>query len=48
MPGLPVTADVEIKWVDSQNLTPENIGEVLGDCSGILVPGGFGDRGIEA
>ena len=37
----------EIKWVDSEELTQENINDVLGDCKGILVPGGFGDRGIE-
>ena len=37
---------VNIKWVDSETVTPENIAEQLGDVSGILVPGGFGDRGI--
>ena len=37
----------DIKWVDSEELTQENIDDVLGDCKGILVPGGFGDRGIE-
>jgi CTP synthase len=40
-------AVMEIKWVDSEELTEDNIASVLGDCSGILVPGGFGDRGIE-
>ena len=40
-------AQVQIKWIDSETLTPENAGELLGDVSGILVPGGFGDRGIE-
>lgn len=40
-------ADVEIKWVDSELVTKENVAEILGDVSGILVPGGFGDRGIE-
>lgn len=38
---------VNIKWVDSETVTPENVDELLGDVSGILVPGGFGDRGIE-
>ena len=37
----------DIKWVDSEELTQENINDVLGDCEGILVPGGFGDRGSE-
>lgn len=38
---------VNIKWVDSELLSAENVDEILGDVSGILVPGGFGDRGIE-
>lgn len=45
--GVANRADVEIKWVDSEQLNPSNVAEVLGDVSGILVPGGFGDRGIE-
>ena len=45
--GTACDSHVDIKWVDSQTLTAENIEAVLGDCSGILVPGGFGDRGIE-
>ncbi|MBP1933995.1 CTP synthase [Ammoniphilus resinae] len=40
-------SDVEIKWVDAEDVTPENVRELLGDVDGILVPGGFGDRGIE-
>ena len=38
---------VNIKWVDSEQVTADNVEEMLGDVSGILVPGGFGDRGIE-
>ena len=38
---------VDICWVDSSKLTQENAEAVLGGCAGILVPGGFGDRGIE-
>ena len=38
---------VNIKWVDSEQLNDDNVEEVLGDVSGILVPGGFGDRGID-
>ena len=37
----------DIRWIDSETVTGENAGAVLGDCDGILVPGGFGDRGIE-
>lgn len=40
-------ASVTIKWIPSDTLTKENAKELLGDVSGILVPGGFGDRGIE-
>lgn len=38
---------VNIKWVDSETVTAENVQDILGDVNGILVPGGFGDRGIE-
>ncbi len=38
---------VQIQWIDSETVTPENVTEVLGDCNGLLVPGGFGNRGIE-
>ena len=40
-------ARADIKWVDSEELCEENVGDVLGGADGILVPGGFGDRGIE-
>ena len=36
-----------LNGIDSEELTPENIDEYLGDVSGILVPGGFGSRGVE-
>ena len=45
--GTACGAQVDIQWVDSQHLTAENLTEMLCGCSGILVPGGFGDRGIE-
>ena len=38
---------VEIKWVDAEEVTEATVEELLGDCQGILVPGGFGDRGIQ-
>jgi CTP synthase len=38
---------VTVKWVDSEEVTEDNVSAVLGGCHGILVPGGFGDRGIE-
>ena len=45
--GLAHKSNVEIKWVDSETVTKENVGEILGDVSGIIVPGGFGDRGTD-
>ncbi|ERM17024.1 CTP synthase [Brevibacillus sp. 7WMA2] len=45
--GFANDTDIEIKWVNSEEVTDENVAEVLGDVHGILVPGGFGDRGIE-
>ncbi len=39
--------NVDIKWVNSEFLDEGNIKEELDDVDGILVPGGFGDRGIE-
>ena len=45
--GTACGAQVDIRWVDSQHLTAENITDALAGCKGILVPGGFGDRGIE-
>ena len=38
---------VHIKWVAAQDITPENVQDMLGDVDGILVPGGFGSRGLE-
>ena len=45
--GYAYSAEVEIRWIDSEEITTENVGEILRGCDGILVPGGFGDRGIE-
>lgn len=45
--GISAKAKVEIKWVDSEEVTPENVGAALKDADGILVPGGFGNRGTE-
>ncbi|QOR34038.1 CTP synthase [Clostridium sp. 'deep sea'] len=45
--GIANDVKVKIKWVDSEKLESMNVNEVLKDVQGILVPGGFGDRGIE-
>lgn len=39
--------EVDIKWVDSEKVNDENVASILGDVDGVLVPGGFGDRGID-
>lgn len=45
--GIKNEVNVNINWVNSEELTEENIDEKLKDSDGILVPGGFGDRGVE-
>jgi len=45
--GIFINTTVDIKWVDSELVTPANVKETLGDVDGVIVPGGFGDRGIE-
>ena len=40
-------AYVDIKWIDSETVTEENVGQLLRECNGVVVPGGFGNRGIE-
>ena len=45
--GFANSAVVNIRWVDSETLSAANVREKLEGCSGVLVPGGFGDRGIE-
>ena len=45
--GIENDAKVEVDWVDSEKVTDDNAGEILGAVDGIIVPGGFGDRGIE-
>jgi CTP synthase len=39
--------DVKVRWVDSEALTKENLHAQLDGAAGVLVPGGFGHRGIE-
>ena len=45
--GIPEHATVDIQWVDSELLNDDNADEILGQAQGIIVPGGFGDRGVE-
>ena len=45
--GIAHGAEIDINWINSEELDASNYEEVLKDVDGILVPGGFGDRGIE-
>ncbi len=45
--GLANNLDVNIHWIHSEDVTPLTVDEMLKDMDGILVPGGFGDRGVE-
>ena len=45
--GFAQNAQVDIRWIDSETITAQNAAEILCGLDGILVPGGFGSRGIE-
>ena len=45
--GYALHSKVKIKWIDSETVDEDNVEEKLKECDGIIVPGGFGDRGIE-
>lgn len=40
-------AKIDLRWIDAEKVKPETVENELKDCDGIIVPGGFGDRGIE-
>ncbi len=40
-------ARTHIEWIDSETVTKDNVAQIIGKCNGIIVPGGFGNRGIE-
>lgn len=45
--GIENGANIDLKWIDSEEISPSTVSDLLGDCDGIILPGGFGDRGIE-
>ena len=45
--GYAYRSQVEIQWIDSETLTPDTVDNVLSEVDGVLVPGGFGHRGID-
>ncbi|MCR5174734.1 MAG: CTP synthase [Oscillospiraceae bacterium] len=45
--GFHLGAHIDIRWIDSEEITPDTAESMLSGLDGILVPGGFGSRGIE-
>ena len=45
--GIHNGANIDLRWIDAEKITEETAQAMLGECDGIIVPGGFGDRGIE-
>jgi CTP synthase len=45
--GYELGAHIRIHWINTEDLTPDNVASELDGLDGIIVPGGFGDRGIE-
>jgi CTP synthase len=45
--GIENSTDINIRWVNAELVTDHNVEDILSGVKGILVPGGFGDRGIE-
>ena len=45
--GIAHGVGVDIRWVDSEGMDDGNVGQRLAGCSGVIVPGGFGSRGVE-
>ncbi|MCK9524380.1 MAG: CTP synthase [Limnochordia bacterium] len=45
--GFEVGASINIRWIDSEDVAEQTVDELLGDVDGMIIPGGFGDRGIE-
>ncbi|MEZ6235186.1 MAG: CTP synthase [Phycisphaerales bacterium] len=45
--GAHLSADIDLRWIDTTEITDAGVGEALGGLDGVIVPGGFGSRGIE-
>jgi len=45
--GIANGLSVQLRWIGAEHVSPENAEEILSGCDGILVPGGFGSRGLE-
>ena len=45
--GFELGADTIIKWIDSEEISEDNINSLMSGVEGMIIPGGFGDRGID-
>ena len=45
--GIENSVQVAIRWVDSEQLNDDNAAQMLDGCAGVIVPGGFGSRGVD-
>lgn len=45
--GYAFDADIQVKWINAEEVTEDNVADLVQNADGILVPGGFGDRGVE-
>ena len=47
MQGYELNSFVKIHWIDSEDISKDNVKQIFRDLDGIIVPGGFGNRGVE-
>ena len=45
--GYQLNTHIHVKWIDSETITKDTVENILANLDGMIVPGGFGDRGIE-
>ena len=45
--GYAYHTNIEIQWIDSEGINEQTVESILSRCDGVIVPGGFGNRGIE-
>ncbi len=45
--GISNGVKIDLKWIDAEKINDATVGDILGGADGVIVPGGFGDRGIE-
>ena len=45
--GYAYGTNIEVEWIDSETINEQTVESLLSGCDGVIVPGGFGNRGIE-